>query len=223
MFDVIYPDLCYACLKHIPLRGRNICFSCLADFPYTEHFEKSNNLLSNKLWGRFDFTRAASLIYLHKGSPYKEMIHRLKYEGHRNTGLMLGRIAANRMLRFNAFDDIDVIVPVPIHKARKAVRGYNQSTQFALGISEIKQLPIYEDVLIKRQNNSSQVDKSRYQRLDNVIDTFHLTHKAHHLRGVHFLLVDDVITTGATIEACALRLLEIPSTRVSILSIAQAR
>lgn len=221
-FAIIYPDLCYLCNKETPANGKNICINCLADLPYTDSFEYNDNLITEKFAGRFALQYGAAFISYYKGSQFTDMLHRFKYEGVKKIGPLLGRMAANRWKRSDWYHQIDILVPVPLHPARRAKRGYNQSTEFAKGIRETLDIPIVENLLVKKQYTTTQTDKGRRARLANVAGSFSLNNATRY-SGRHFLIIDDVITTGATIEACALELLKIPGAKVSVLSLAVAR
>jgi len=220
--STIYPNLCYVCWQETPINKRKICLNCLVDLPYTDHFQYNNNLVTKKFEGRFPLEYGAAFINFYKGSQFTDMIHRFKYEGRKKIGHVLGDMAGRKFIKSNWHDKIDIIIPVPLHPARRAKRGYNQSTEFARGIKEHTGIPIIENLLIKSTYTTTQTDKGRTDRLANVLGTFSIKNK-HKYTGRHFLLIDDVITTGATLEACALTLLQIPGSKVSILSLAVAR
>jgi len=220
--EIVYPKLCLACWRESPLKGREICLNCLTELPITDHFQFQNNIVVKKFWGRAQIEYGAALFFYHKTSKFVDMMHRFKYEGVRRIGHMLGKMAGMRLAKSSWFSKLDIIIPVPIHPVRRAKRGYNQSTEFARGIVEFANLPIVENLLIKSTYTTTQTNKGRTERIDNVEGTFSLTEWKRYT-GKHFLLVDDVITTGATIEACARKLLEIPNSKVSVVSIAVAR
>lgn len=220
--SIIYPNLCYVCNADTPIKGRHICIRCLSGFPYTDHFTTHENLVTQKLYGREHIENGAALINYYKGSHYADMIHRLKYEGCRKIGPMLGEMTGRKLLETDWIDEIDCIVPVPIHKIRRMKRGYNQSTEFAKGIQSITKLPIVENLLLKKVHTTSQVEKDRTHRLENVINSFAL-HAPNRYKNKHLLVVDDVITTGATVEACTRKLSTISGVCISVLAIAVAR
>ncbi len=221
-FTMLYPDLCYVCWIETPIKGRKICVKCLVDLPYTDHFKYEENMITRKFWGRVTIENGAALLNYHKGSTFTDMIHRFKYEGRRQIGFILGKMTGLRMLKSNMYNSVDIMIPVPLHPSRKAKRGYNQSTEFAKGIKEIMDIPIVENLLLKTSNTTTQTDKGRMNRLENVINSFSLRNPER-FAGRHFLIIDDVITTGATMEACALKLLEIPKVKISVISLALAR
>lgn len=221
-FSFIYPRLCQVCKRETPVKGREVCLTCLADFPYTNHFDNVDNPLKEKFFGRADLIYAAALINYYKGSIYTELVHRLKYEGDRRLGPTLGKMAGRRLVKSGWAEDIDAIVPVPLHKRRLNRRGYNQSYEFARGVREVSKIPIVTDLLLKVKHTSSQINQDRQSRLENVADSFKLSSPEKY-QGKHLLIVDDVVTTGATIEACALNLVHIPDVKLSMLTIGWAR
>ena len=222
MIEIIYPNLCIICQKETPIHGRELCVLCLSELPYTDHFEYNINHITQKFHGRLDIQFGAALMSYYKGSIITDLLHRLKYEGATDIGFMLGRMTGHRLLKSDWFSTIDIIVPMPIHKQRRKTRGYNQSMEYAKGIRAITQTEIVESLVIKKVYTSSQVSKGRMARQTNVDLTFALTDK-HRFSGRHILLVDDVITTGATVIACVKCLLQIPKVRVSVVAIALAR
>lgn len=222
LVEVIYPNLCIICQKETPINGRELCLLCLTELPYTDHFEYNNNHITKKFYGRLQITHGAALLSYYKGSMFTDMLHRFKYEGAKDIGFMLGRMTGHRLIKADWFHSLDIIVPMPIHKNRRKVRGYNQSAEYAKGIRAITKLPIVENLVVKRLYTTSQVTKGRMARQTNVDMTFSLVDKQRYA-GRHILLVDDVITTGATIIACAQCLLQIPGAKVSVVAIAFAR
>lgn len=219
---LFYPDLCICCWDNLPARNHRFCVPCLTELPFTSHFEYSENRVSQKFWGRADVVDAASLFYFVEGSLIRDMIHKFKYKNKPSIGVSLGKLAGQKIRESQLFKEIDAIVPVPLHYVKNAKRGYNQSERFARGISEVIKIPVLQDYLVKHENTTSQTDKTRLDRYHNVKDSFSLKSKYRN-RYKHLLLVDDVITTGATIEACVHTLQEQDDAQVSVLTIAMAR
>ena len=202
--------------------GNPFCFSCRANLPYTNHFKTQKNNAAPKFWGRVPCVDVACLINFYTYTDVRSMMYRLKYEGRSDIGFQLGLIAGRKMKASQFFKEIDIIVPIPIHPTKLRKRGYNQSTYIANGISEILDIPVREDIIIKKFNTTSQTQKNRIERVKNVLSSFSLEEK-NGIQGRHILIVDDVLTTGATIEACGNRLLEARGVKISVLSICLAR
>jgi len=211
--------MCYA---DTPNEGQEFCVECLMNMPYTNHFKKKENLAAQKFWGRFDYEDAASLLNFFNYSDVKWMIHRLKYEGRKDIGYVLGMMAGKRIAKASGFNNIDIIVPIPLHPEKRVKRGYNQAAYFGRGVSESTGIPMRENVINKHIYTTSQTKMGRIERIKNVFDSFELVDK-NSIQGRHILIVDDVLTTGATVEACARKLLEAKNVKISILTACIAR
>lgn len=217
---LFFPNLCLACDNHLPDKASRICLKCQATLPYTDfHLHKENNV-TERFWGRVPIITATAGFYFTKSGRVQRMIHRLKYDNRPEIGVELGKRLANKMKEGNLYDDIDLVLPVPMHPKKEFQRGYNQAAKFAEGLSENLGKPWLKDKLVKKEMTMSQTKKSREDRFENVSSSFVL--ESGGLSGRHILLVDDVITTGATLEACATVLLKEPQVKVSIAAIALA-
>lgn len=219
---LVFPDICICCWEKAPVQNGNFCIMCLSELPFTDHFEFDENRVTKKFWGIAQVENGASLLYFDKGSLVREMIHKMKYNNKPSIANALGRRAGEKMLATTVFNDIDVIIPVPLHKKRRAQRGYNQSEVFARGISEVTSIPVAVDVLLKTYHTTTQTDKSRYERFENVRDSF-LLENIEKIKGRHILLVDDVITTGATMDACLHILEAVSNVQCSVMTIVMAK
>lgn len=149
-------------------------------------------------------------------------MHQLKYKGQKELGVFMGKYYGNQLRESPFFQSIDLIIPVPLHPRKRRQRGFNQSTQFGIGLAEEMQIPCLDDCLIRKQYTSTQTKKGRWARFENVEAAFDL-HRPERIQGKHLLLIDDVLTTGATLEACGLNLLKIPEVKLSIVTLALAR
>ncbi len=216
--NTIYPNCCSACGEILCHNEEILCLKCLADLPRTRFHHISDNEVARIFWGRIPIVQATSFMYFSKESRYRQIIHELKYENQQHIGIKMGKLFALE-LKDTAFMNVDSIIPVPLHEKKLRKRGYNQSRLIAEGMSEIMQKPVLTDFIRRIIPTKTQTRKSRYERWENVRDTFCVTQKSG-IENTHFLLVDDVITTGATIEACAKALLEIPGVSLSIASLA---
>ncbi|MEM9546409.1 MAG: ComF family protein [Bacteroidota bacterium] len=222
LLNLIYPRLCILCNAETPNEGQHFCVDCLINMPRTNHFKRKENVAAQRFWGRFPFEDVASVLNFDSYSDIRWMIHRLKYEGRKDIGHTLGIMAGKSMLKSKFFKDIDVIIPIPLHREKKAKRGYNQAAYFGRGIAEMLSVPMREDVVVKYKYTKSQTKMSRMERIRNVMDSFRLEEKKG-IESRHILIVDDVLTTGATIEACARILMEAANVKISIVTACIAR
>jgi ComF family protein len=165
--------------------------------------------------------RAAAFYYFNKGSKVQTMIHKLKYKGRKDVGIRIGEIYGKELAKASAFSSTDLIIPVPLHPKRQRKRGYNQSECFANGLAMSMNVRVNTTALIRTVASQTQTKKSRISRWDNVSEIFEVK-KPEELTGKNILLVDDVMTTGATLEACAMRILAVPGTNICIATIACA-
>jgi ComF family protein len=163
----------------------------------------------------------SSFVFFHKGGNVQELLHQLKYQGKREVGHYLGRQYAFELGDSWKQGSVDIIVPVPLHPKKQRKRGYNQSQCFAEGLADEWKIPVEAACLFRKKHSSTQTRKSRYERWENVEDIFGVRNQDR-IEGKHILLVDDVITTGATLEACATVLMKLKGVRVSAMSIAFA-
>lgn len=219
--SLFYPEWCAAC--HIPLvKGESLlCTQCRMTLPETGFHNDPENHVARHFWGRVQLHAAAALYFYRKGSRVQTMIHHLKYHDRPEIGVAIGQYYGAQLKEAPLFADIDCIIPVPLHPKKEHKRGYNQATQFAKGLSMAMGVPYYRKWLVRNTFTSSQTRKSRIERWQNV-DTVFTLNRAKYLTGKHVLLVDDVITTGATLEACAQTLGQVPGTKVSIATMATA-
>ncbi|WP_229130373.1 ComF family protein [Ancylomarina sp. 16SWW S1-10-2] len=198
-----------------------ICTSCLFQLPKTNfHFQKDNPI-SEIFIGRVNITNATAFFTFNKGSRYQKLIHKLKYNRQAEIGIELGKHFGNTLMNSEYYRDIDVIIPVPLHPKKKKARTYNQAEMIAKGMAETMNIEMIVDVLVRNIHSESQTKKDKIERWLNVENIFALK-SSEKLKNKHVLLVDDVITTGATLEACAQKLLEIDHIKVSIACLAQA-
>ena len=218
---LLYPELCMSCSEEPSVHGDHFCVFCQVNLPFTDHFEIADNTFMRHFYGRIRLESGASLFYFTKGSRVQDMLHKLKYRGRHEVGRNLGKMAAEKWISSVHCPMPDVIIPVPVTHEKKKKRGYNQAQMMAEGIAAEMKLFITEDCLIKTSETDSQTLKSRSERLKNVQAAFTLNEE-NTLAGQHILLVDDVITTGATIEACVHKMEKIPRVKISVLTIAIA-
>lgn len=216
--SLLFPRLCYACGNHL-LRNENlICTGCYVSIPRTNYHLQADNPVAQLFWGRCLIVKAAAFSYYSRGSRIRSLIHKLKYKGIEEIGYELGRIYAVSLKSSGFTSDIDIIIPVPLHPSKKRSRGFNQSECISMGISGVTELPVDTTSLVRTAFSDTQTNKSRYERWTNVERIFQVT-DPEALKGKHILLVDDVITTGSTIESCVNELLKTEGVKVSVAAI----
>lgn len=207
LFNSIYPDLCIACDHRHPVEGTCFCIHCLAELPFTKFHSQRDNPVEKFFWGRLPIHKATALLHFQKGELVQEMVHRLKYKNEGFIGKSLGVHYGTELIQYDFLNTIDLILPIPIHKSKSKIRNYNQSALIAEGISKVSGIPTSDSVLIKFAKTPSQTEKTREERIKNLFHTFKVG-KPEKIEGKHILLVDDILTTGSTLEAAGSLLLE---------------
>lgn len=216
-----YPNCCVICKSKLLYNEQDVCLQCLYNLPKTNNYKETNNLGEILLAGRFPFQRVASFAFFTKDGLLQTLIHELKYNHKPRIGNLLGAIYGIDLQGSSFLKPIDVIVPVPLHPKKKITRGYNQAEAFAKGLSQSTSIPVSIDELVRLINNPTQTKRSKTQRWENVKGIFGVK-DAEIFQNKHVLLVDDVITTGSTLEACANALLECKNIQISIATIGKA-
>ncbi|WP_165040954.1 ComF family protein [Dysgonomonas sp. ZJ709] len=215
---LFFPHLCVVCNCRLNESEEHICLNCLSLLPKTNYHNQPNNRLEDFFAGRFPFEHITAFAYFVKGGSIQRVIHELKYRNNPNIGYFIGELYGIDIKYSSFIADIDYLVPVPLHPKRQKQRGYNQSLEIAKGISKQTGIPINSATLIRVINNPSQTKNSRFERWKNVEDIFTINN-TDTFKGKHVLLIDDVITTGSTIEACAKEILKSEGAKISILAI----
>lgn len=219
--SLLFPRLCHGCGNHL-LRNENIiCTECRVLIPHTGYHNQPGNPVEQLFWGRCRIEKAAAFSYYNKGSRIRKLIHSLKYSGMKEIGTELGVIYAAALKNSGFTDDIDLIIPVPLHPTKEHKRGFNQSTIISEGISSVTGINVETGALIRPVKTQTQTKRSRYDRWTNVEGIFTVADPLR-LEGKHLLLVDDVITTGSTIESCVNELIKIREVKVSVVALAYA-
>lgn len=218
---LFFPDLCAACGKNLFKGETEICNSCIYKLPFTQFHNDPANRVARQFWGRIEILQAGAFLYFQKGTRVQNLLHQLKYNKRSGTGQRLGELYGFELRESLSFIKPDIIIPVPLHPKKLKKRGYNQSSSIAQGMAKILEIPISEDNLFRTLATETQTKKSRFARYENMQDAFDLR-DAEALTGKHILLVDDVITTGATLEACVLQMQKKVDLKISLSALAYA-
>jgi ComF family protein len=222
LLKLFFPNNCLACGHALVQQEEVICLECNYKLPRTGFHLHPENPVSRVFWGRINLEAATSFLFFNKGGNVQQLIHHLKYRGKKSVGIYLGNHFGNALNQSTVYASADVIIPVPLHPKKQHQRGFNQSSVIAEGLGLSMKKPVIDANLIRLVHTSSQTKKSRYSRWENVKDVFGVV-ETDELKGKHILLVDDVLTTGATLEACAQKLLDIEGTKVSTVTLAYAQ
>ena len=220
--SLFYQRLCNGCGRPLFSSEEVICTRCLFKLPQTNFHLHKDNPVSKIFWGRVPLYSATSFLFFNKGGIVQNLMHRLKYKNRPGVGIYLGKQFGFQLADSPLYKDVDFIVPVPLHPKKERIRGYNQSAMIAAGLEKSMKAVAVTDNLIRKIHTSSQTKKSRYSRWENVKGIFELKNRAQFTHK-HILLVDDVITTGATLEACCETLLQVPGIKLSVASLAYAQ
>ncbi len=221
LLSLFYPNVCAACGKSLFRHEQHLCNNCFVHLPRS-HFHKSRgNPVERIFWGRVPLMAAGSFYLFNKGTRVQRLLHQLKYKGRQEAGETVGKWYGKELSSIKEFSEADVIIPVPLHPRRLQQRGYNQSTCFAKGLSEELKIPVNESILKRKQFTSTQTQKGKFSRWENMEQVFECD-PATDLKNKHVLLVDDVVTTGATLEACYHALSKNGEVYISIVTIAYA-
>jgi len=218
-FDLFFPPLCNHCEGLLTQKKDALCVACYLNLPFTHHYEAETTETFNRFSGRMPLEHAASLLYFHKKGMAQNLIHQLKYKGNQNVGSFLGNLTVEQYKNQPILQNFDEIVMVPLHPKRLKKRGYNQVETFAKTIAEATQKPINNLILYKKIHTETQTKKALSNRTSIDKDTFQIEDAEANI-GKHFLLLDDVMTSGTTLETCGKALLQIPKTKISIFTIA---
>jgi ComF family protein len=220
--NLVYPNLCCACGDVLNEDEKLICLHCEAELPRTGFHHMKDNPMERIFWGRIPIERAAAFVYFYKSSRIQELMHQIKYKGAKEIAYRLGQWYGRELADKSSFESTYVLVPVPLHPKKERQRGFNQSEWFAKGISENTGVRVNTTALTRETWSETQTKKSRYSRWENVKEIFKVKDPSA-FENKHVVIVDDVITTGATIESCARQILELNcGARVSVLTLAFA-
>jgi ComF family protein len=219
--SLVFPKICAGCGNSLWKDEKVICRFCEYHLPKTGFHLEIENSVAVLFWGRVPIEAGTAFLYFNKGNNVQKLVHHLKYKGRKDIGIWLGALYGLDLNQSNLYSSAEVIIPVPLHKKKYMQRGYNQSEQFALGLAGTMNIPVENHILLRTTATETQTRKSRFRRYQNVREIFKVNNPLY-WAGKHLLLVDDVVTTGATLESCVHALSAIPRVRISIACIAAA-
>lgn len=218
---LFYPEYCLGCSTGLLSGEQILCTKCLIDLPRTDYLWNEDNPIHRKFIGRLPLKHAVAFLKFRKTGIVQHLLHQMKYNNHPEVAVRLGELFGNEMKRAEK-NQFDIIIPMPLHPSRQAKRGFNQSSKFAEGLSAAMDVP-FDDHLVRRLTNTlSQTRKSKMQRWENVKEAFAVS-KKELVKNKRILLVDDIITTGASLEACGQQLIDAGCDELSIACIAEAQ
>jgi ComF family protein len=220
--SLFYPHYCLGCSQALYKGEEILCTRCIRDLPKTNYHRDDGNPIKSRLMGRLPLKHAMAFLRFRKTGIVQHLLHQLKYNNHPEVGIKLGQVYGKELYDSGIACEYDLIVPVPLHETRKRRRGYNQSARFAEGLSMSMQIPWDESISARKRRTSTQTRKSKVERWENVKDVFEIQ-EPEKVRDVRILLVDDVMTTGATLEACGRRLIDAGCRELSVVCLAEAQ
>jgi competence protein ComFC len=219
LLGLFYPKNCLTCAKVLTKYEEILCFSCKIDLPLTKFSNIKDNETEKIFYGRVPIESATSLLHFSKKGNVQKLIHHLKYKNQQKIGILLGELMGEEILLSNRFDTVDCVIPVPLHPSKLKIRGYNQVTKFGQTLAQKLAVPYHEDLLIVKEFVKTQTRKNRFDRLNNLEKHFELANKGFP-ENKHILLIDDIVTTGATLEACCIQLGQTKNIKISIATMA---
>lgn len=225
LFGLLYPNMCIGCMENsLPDRNGYLCLQCVSEMPFTDQADHPlDNAMHERLYGRFPVHWAISVFYFSEEGPVQKMMHEFKYKGERFIGIRLGKMLGERLQPWLSSEKPDLVIPVPIHKTRLIQRGFNQSEIISAALAEQVSIKHRPNVLMKLYHTQSQTRMSKSERIDNISHSFAIeTSSLPLIQKKHILLVDDTITTGSTLEACARLLLKNGAAKISVACAAMA-
>lgn len=218
---LLYPHNCTGCGSDLLDEGNLLCLKCIHDLPHTNFANLANNPVEKYFWGRIPLQAAYSQFYFSKEFLTQHLIYQLKYKGDTKIGFYLGELMGKTLLESKRFKDIEALIPLPLYADKEHKRGYNQAAVICNGMSSVMNIPVYNKYVIRQHATETQTRKHRTERWENVKDSFKVVNQSG-LAGKHLLLVDDVVTTGATLEACGSVILQAADVKLSIATLAYA-
>ena len=221
LINLFFPKVCAACHTLLTPNETVICTHCRHEMPLTQYYLDTKNEAVKKFYGKIEIQHASAFLYFNKKGMVQELIHNLKYKGHEEIGFILGNWYVADLKELNLEIPFDVVIPVPLHKRKFRERGYNQVTTFGKALAEGLNIAFDDTILYRKKYSKTQSKKNLLGRSENIENIFDV-HFSEENQNKHFLIVDDVLTTGATLEACSRALLKIPGAKISIVCMAMA-
>ena len=219
---LFFPNYCLGCSTSLFKGEEILCTRCIRDLPKTKYHEQADNIISARFGGRLPLKHAMAFLKFRKLGIVQHLLHQLKYNNHPEVGVRLGKLYGKDLAESGHAKEFDLIVPIPLHDSRKRMRGYNQSAKFAEGLSASLQVPWDDSIVVRKTKTATQTRKSKMERWENVKDVFQIK-QPDKIINKKILLVDDVMTTGATLEACGQQLLNHGCLELSIACMAEAQ
>ncbi len=216
---LFYPHVCTGCGSDLLEEDNLLCLRCINDLPNTNFANMANNPVEKYFWGRLPLTAAYSQFYFSKEFLIQHLIHQLKYKGDTEIGFYLGELMGKSLLHSDRFNSIDALIPLPLYADKERKRGYNQAAVICNGMSSVMGIPVLNGAVIRQHATETQTRKHRTERWENVKGSFKIA-KENELKNKHLLLVDDVITTGATLEACGNVIMQVENIKLGIATLA---
>lgn len=216
--NLFYPKICLCCQTHLFEDEAFICLTCRFDLPFVDNGDYKSNPTTQIFKGRIPLNYGASFLFYRQTGKTKELIHQLKYKGDQTIGTFIGNWFGRELALSKEFSLSDLIIPVPLHKSKEKKRGYNQLTTFGESLSEVLKIPFDNTILERRSFTKTQTQKKRIDRFLNTESRF-VVENPQKLNDKHIILIDDVVTTGATLEACCKEIMKSENTKISIITI----
>jgi len=218
---LFYPHICTGCGTDILKENDLLCLHCIHELPHTEFEKYPNNPIERIFFGRLKTVAAHAGFYFSKGELMQTLIHDFKYKGNKEIGIYLSKVVAEKMMQSNRFNNIDYLIPLPLYAEKEYKRGFNQAKIICDGMADVMNVPVLDKNVIRIHFTETQTKKHRTERWENVAESFKVLYPEQ-LINKHVLLVDDVITTGATLEACAQKIITIEGIKISIATLTTA-
>lgn len=220
-FHLFFPHNCIGCGSDLLSETSLLCLHCISRLPHTGYESRKDNPVENIFRGRVSLREASSQFYFSKGQLVQQLIHQLKYKSNTEAGEWMGAVMARSLMQSSRFSNIDYLIPLPLYADKEFKRGFNQAEIICNGMSQVMGIPVLTKNVIRQRHTETQTKKHRAERWENVEGSFAIRRPSI-LHGKNILLVDDVITTGATLEACTQCLLTVPGIQVSLATVAIA-